>query len=395
MRSDKLDWLDQHVVLFLHGKVLETVEQETYPLSSRLEELAEKFPDSERYLTALEQAEDYKEACKYLAYDLHRRAAVWWAYLCVIDLLQELEKAPAKPRDIADIGAPRPFNIPDWAKEPEEVRMTPRELEELRQQLMGKMDALKAQIEMIPKDVRDRVDEIIDIFKDEQRKQYGKTLWDVLDELRESHKYVDDEIIIDPESPVFTVDKELEAQIEKVRQETVDTIKSVLPEADLPKLKKQKAAALDAVYRYVVSPDDENAGVCLQIGNQMPDEPEGMLALVAFWSYGNLSPGQSQVVKTPAGMMANGLNGLLLMCALKAGGERKPKERFESYYNIGYEVARGAENWGNSVELSQAPHKRLAVFASEEPESGPPEQSPEAPKAPAVPKVSPVQRFRG
>lgn len=386
--SDKLDWLDQHVVLFLHGKVDETVEQENYQLSTPLEAIASEHPDSEGYLTALEQASNYKEACKYLAYDLHRRAAVWWAYLCVIDLLQEIGKSPAKPRDIADIGKPRPFNIPEWAREPEQ-KVDPKALAELEQQMQAKLDKLKKTVEEnIPKDVRDTVDEMIAIFEDEQRKKYGKTLKDVLFEMADFYKHHDSSIVIDPESPVFTVDKELEAQIEKVRQETVDTIKSVMPEVDLPMLMKKKASALDAVYRYVVSPDDENARACLQIGNQLPDEPEGMLALAAFWSYGNMAPGQKQVVKAPAGLMANGINGLLLMCALKAGGDRKPKERFERYYRIGYEVARGAENWGDSVELSRAPHKKLPEFTDDA--SGASGQS-------AGPDGSgiAIQRFRG
>lgn len=117
----------------------------------------------------------------------------------------------------------------------------------------------------------------------------------------------------------------------------------------------RKASALDAVYRYVVSPDDDNASVCLDIGNLLPDEPEGLLSLCAFWSYGNLAPGKN-VVKTPAGMFANGLNGLLLMCALKEGGVLTPKQRYEQYYNLGYAVASGADNWGESVEMSEIPH---------------------------------------
>lgn len=387
--SDKLDWLDQHVVLFLHGKVAETVAHENYVLSTALEALAAEYPDSDRYLTALDQAQNYREACKYLAYDLHRRAAVWWGYLCVVDLLRELQKSPAKPRDISDIGAPRPFNIPEWAREPED-KPDPNAIEEMEQQMRGHLDKLRQTVEeSVSQEVRDTVDEMIEIFKDEQRKQYGKTIWDVIDEFTKIIKDEGDFVKIDPNSPVFTVDKELEAQLEKVRQETIETIKSVMPEPDLPKLMKKKAAALDAVYRYVVSPDDENAAACLEIGNQLSDEPEGMLALVAFWSYGNLAPGKEQVVKTPAGMMANGLNGLLLMCALKVGGDRKPKERFESYYRIGYEVARGAENWGDSVEMIKAPHKQLADFAVEDPKTV--EQEP----APEVLQVSPVRRFRG
>ena len=66
-------------------------------------------------------------------------------------------------------------------------------------------------------------------------------------------------------------------------------------------------------------------------------------------------PGGEQVVRTPAGLAANGLNQVLLMCALHKGGTRKLKERYEHYFNLGVEVMIGKNNWDESVEAGKVP----------------------------------------
>ena len=58
----------------------------------------------------------FKEGCEFLGYAMHKRAAAWWAYCCVLSLQEELKINPFKPRDIEDIGKPKPFEIPEWAK---------------------------------------------------------------------------------------------------------------------------------------------------------------------------------------------------------------------------------------------------------------------------------------
>lgn len=355
--SDKLDWLDHHAVLFLHPTVDETEHEEKYELSSELSKLAKVFPDSESYLEQLVIRRDYGEACRFLAYNMHRRAAIWWGYRCVVDLMNELKKNPAQPRDIADIGKPRPFSIPDWAKEDPNTPEIP--FDEIKNQIDKAMADLKAQIDKtIDPRVRKLVDEVVEMFDEELRNKYGKTLKDCLNDAMEaSAREKDITSIIDKNSPLFKAEAELRAQLEQVRTEAAETIKSVLPKQDPEKKAKQKKAAMDAVYAYLVSPDDENARLCLDAGNVIPDMPEGLLALSAFWSYGNLAPGMPNIIKTPAGMMANGLNGLMMMSALQSGGELRPKERFEKYYNLGYQVLIGADNWGNSVEEHRPPHK--------------------------------------
>ena len=144
-----------------------------------------------------------------------------------------------------------------------------------------------------------------------------------------------------------------------------------------------RADGLTRTYAYVISPDETNAKLCMDIGTQAPDQPAGLLAACAFWSFGDLAPGSKMIVPTPAGMLGNGINSLLLMLALSQGGERDFKQRFARYYELGYDVAIGANNWSLSVEHNEPPHRQLEDLPLEEEK----EENQAAP--------SPVQRFTG
>ena len=163
---------------------------------------------------------------------------------------------------------------------------------------------------------------------------------------------------VDPDSPIFKAADSIKAQLMAVRQETLDTIHAVIP----PKVPEHEAKvrdnALQAAYRWIVSPDEVNAKKALDVGNECPDTPAGLLALCAFWAGGNLMPDpeKDQVVPTPNGLAANGLSQVLLMCALHKGGTRKLKERYEHYFNLGVEVLTGKNNWDKSVVEGEAPH---------------------------------------
>ena len=63
------------------------------------------------------------------------------------------------------------------------------------------------------------------------------------------------------------------------------------------------------------------------------------------------------VIKTPPGLAANGLNSLLLMCALAKGGTRKFDERVKLYFEIGKEIAYGHNVWSVHVANKLAPHR--------------------------------------
>jgi hypothetical protein len=121
--------------------------------------------------------------------------------------------------------------------------------------------------------------------------------------------------------------------------------------------------AMAAVYRWVAAPDAENSQRCLDIGNECPDTPAGLLSLSAFWAYGNLMPMGEQIVATPPGLAANGLSQLMLICALHKGGTRKLKERYEEYFRLGIDVLTGKDNWEEFLVLGKMPHEEIPLDA--------------------------------
>ncbi len=381
--SNQLDWMNKHLVLLQHPTVLETVQEETYPASTEQLELAEKFPSSEDFVHELDRLGEYKDACCFLAYDLHKRAAVWWAYLCVLDLLSELKKAPHKPRSIDDIGKPKPFNIPDWAKGPKmpEPRNVEAELDKFHAYQKEAWAAHEERIKVVDPEIRQEFEEGLAIVNSEIKKVHGVDIFELFnmaaDKLIRSQG---NDYILDIEnSPITKAEKELKDKIEKVRTDTIAKVKAALPKVDIKARTRNKGSALDFTYSYIVSPDEVNADRCLQIGNKITDTPEGMLALVAFWSFGDLAPKGDTVVKTPAGLMANGLNNLLLMLSLAEGGEKTLEQRFETYFRLGFEVATGKNNWTPSVKEGKAPHSELTVY---EDKDGSEEAAPEKKQEP-------------
>ena len=159
---------------------------------------------------------------------------------------------------------------------------------------------------------------------------------------------------VDPQSPIFVASEQLENQLQTVRKETLDTIHAVIPPKVPEHEKKISDNAMQAVYRWIVAPDEINSQKALDVGNECPDTPAGLLSLCAFWAGGNLTPMGKQVVPTPAGLAANGICQVLLMCALHKGGTRKLKERYKHYFDLGVEVLTGQNNW----EISKPSAKR-------------------------------------
>ncbi len=366
---DNLQWMNEHPVLFLHPLVEETVLEENYKLSTPLAELASRYRQSDDFLKALRDKGNYKEACNFLCYNLHHRAAVWWAYLCVLDLNEELQLCPHKPRDIADIAKPRPLNVPEWAKAPKPKDDTPQVNEQLSQlqDAMTQIKDLAAKI--IPPDVQEKVDGYISEFENIFKQQHGFTPKELMQKAIEKLKVeetLDPEFTPSPDSPIFKAAAELKEKIEKQRQQTVDLIKKALGEPDVVLINKQRRSCLDAVYAYIAAPNAKNASALLELGNQCPQTPEGLLALAGFWSFGDLAPNLEQVVNTPPGLMANGISSLLLQCALKQGGNKSFDLRYETYFNLGFDVVTGKNTWSKAVEEGKSPHAKLQQKLQEE-----------------------------
>lgn len=342
--------------------VQEAIEKEKYKLRPDLAEFMTSDPMSaEEFLLRLQEHEKYKEACDFLSYIMHKRAAIWWGYNCLLTLNEELLINPAVERDIADIGAPKEMPIPEWAQEPppdpaeaEEDARVLKQLEETQAKLEKTIAEAK---KVIPPEVQAVWDDIMDTVDGEFKKHHGIGMMELLHKAAE--RIGEPLFEVDENSPIFQAAEKLEKDIEEKRKETIDLIKSVLPPKMPEHLKKLRDNAMQAVYRWIAAPDEGNSQAALDIGNECPDQPAGLLAMAAFWSYGNLTPEGKQVVQTPPGLAANGINSSLLQAALHQGGTRKYKERCKLYLELGLQVIRGENMWDESLAEKEAPHDKV------------------------------------
>ena len=101
--ADKLDWLNDHLILLKHRNVQDVVFEENYKVPFALKELAYQKSDAESFVKQLATDNKYKEANDFLAYNLHQRALTWWGYCCVLSMIEEQKINPAPIEDIADI----------------------------------------------------------------------------------------------------------------------------------------------------------------------------------------------------------------------------------------------------------------------------------------------------
>ncbi|MBO6258975.1 MAG: hypothetical protein J6M93_06555 [Succinivibrio sp.] len=403
--SDKLEWLNKHILFFEHRNLSEVVSVEHYPVTTELLQLAGGSDDCNDYFAKLLAQKRYKDLNTFFAYNLHRRVAIWWAYLCVLDLRLEQQANPEKPRDIADIGKPRELKAPSWASADAEEPEDDIDYKALADDIQKKSDeARKFYESVVPKEWRDTFQEAIDLANAEFKKENGMDPMEMLDAVVKME--IDDDPI-DYNSPLFKAEGELKEAIEKTRKETVDLIKKALPPEDKPAKNQFMYQSLDGVWKYIVRPDATNAAPLLELGNQCPDEPEGLLALSAFWSYGNMTPlAEEQLIKTPDGLMSNGINSLLLMLALKQGGTRKFDERMERYFKFAYKAAIGLSSWVKySAEEGASPivpHQHLKMVIEQEEQEGESETQSVAQQSannskehPAMHRKPEVERFRG
>ncbi|HBO59302.1 MAG TPA: hypothetical protein DD624_05270 [Alphaproteobacteria bacterium] len=359
--SDKLQWMNKHFVLLRHLLISDAVAKENYKIRPDLQDLFAGETNAESMVWKFAGVERYKCACELLAYISHRRAAVWWVYNCVLSLYDELGENPVAERDISEIGTKFEPTIPDFAKvEP------PKPDEAKAQKALAKVHELSAAVEKLKEsidpEIMGQVQEGVDYAFGLVKEKYGYTPLELLKMALEKEGNPQP---VDENSPIFKAADQLKAQLQTVRKETIDTIKSVIP-PKVPAHEKQLSDnTMQAVYRWVVAPDEINSKKCLDVGNECPDTPAGLLALTAFWAGGNLMPEGEQVVQTPAGLAANGLCQVLLMCALHKGGTRKLKERYEHYFDLGVSVMTGEDNWDENVRLGQAPHEEERPAAAE------------------------------
>ncbi len=371
--ADKLQWLNQHLVLLRYQTVRECREQENCKVPLALNYLcAEAGKSSEDFIRDLYERGFIKECCEFLSYALHKRAMLWWGYQCVLSLEEELRAAPAVEVNLRDIGKKKEFPLPDWAKEAPAPEM-PDSLQEQLDNTLGSIRAALATAESrIPAEVRQVFDKLVDDALKEYEKKFGVNLKQALNDAIAALGKADqaEKIPIHPELAKSLA--ELEAKIEQSRLDTLDLVVSAVPKKPPEIVAAQKASALDCVYAFLAAPTPDNAQRAMECGNAAPDTPQGMLASTAFWTYGNLMPQGKMVIKTPPGLAANGLNSVLLMCAAHQGGTRKFKQRYEHYLKLGLDIACGKSDPAAALEQQPSPHRHLAAAAAGGQDQAPP-----------------------
>ncbi|MDR3116088.1 MAG: hypothetical protein LBU25_11290 [Treponema sp.] len=354
--ADKLEWMNKHFVVVRYTELADLVARENYKIQPGLEPFFAGPGNAERIIYNLAKADKWKDACELMAYLAHRRAAVWWLYRCVISLMEESILNPSVERDIATIGASMEPEVPEFAKI-ELPKPDPAALAQVEAVLADARAKAKEANAALDQDMLHFLEEAVEVAFQEFKRVHGIHPVDLLKQV--GAQLAQPRVQIDPASPILVETAKLKAQLAAVQKETVATIKSVLP-AKLPAhQKKLSDNALSAVYRWIAAPDEENARRCLDVGNECPDQPGGLLALSAFWAFGNLMPAGDQVIPTPPGLAANGLTQTLLLCALSPGGARKVTERYALYFRLGVEVLTGADNWEASLADSRMPHEQL------------------------------------
>ncbi|MDR2759470.1 MAG: hypothetical protein LBB78_08815 [Spirochaetaceae bacterium] len=360
--ADKLDWMNKHLVLLRHTTVEDTISEENYKIRPDLAVFFTGVSGVEEMVFKLARSGQYKDACELLAYVAHRRAGIWWGYRCVLSLIEELGVNPAVDVDIAGIGTNFEVTVPDFAKVPLPDPPDTSQMEAMLADVSAQTKAMRTKADPV---VMKMVDDAMEVAFGEFKKIHGMHPLEMVKQL--CAKLTEDPSAVDPASPVFVAKADLQAKLQALQKETVATIKSVIPPKVPEHEKKVRDNAMQAVYRWVVAPEEGNSKACLDTGNECPDTPAGLLSLSAFWAFGNLMPGGNQTVPTPPGLAANGLVQTLLMCALAKGGTRKLPERYEVYFNLGVDVLSGKDNWGESLVKGEPPHRHVPPAAAEKP----------------------------
>jgi hypothetical protein len=370
--ADKLDWLGKHLVLLRRLSLEEAAAAEGYKIPPELEDLFEGVTGAADMVFKLAGLGKYKSACELLAYIAHRRAAVWWGYRCVCSVDEELRQKP--PEEIIDIEKPLEAPpVPGYFnfETPKPDPALTASMEAAVAAARGEAAQASSLVNPVMKNYVARgVEQAFRSFEAAN----GVHPMELLKRLGERMKQ--DPYAIDPDSPIFRMEKELKEKMEAQRKEIIGEVKSqhaaaglASPLNKIPKLKahkeKLRGNALDAVYRWVAVPDAENSRKCLDAGNECSDTPAGLLALSSFWAFGNLAPDGDLVIATPPGLAANGLDKAILLCAVQQGGTRKIAERYEEYFRLGVEVISGADNWETSLASGTPPHQEAGKIPPE------------------------------
>ena len=389
--------MNRHAVLLREPQWANIAARENYKIRPDLKPLFDAHPDSLELLDAMAAEGLHREGCEFIARMTHRRAAVWWGYCCLLDLFEERKavesgaakrepdeielmvkeaaeqfgiKMPPKPKGLEDIDNFCKMPDVDCEKMLVNYQPPPQDRSAI-DAAAAAVRAKTAQLEsLVPPPIRD-------LYAASHRKgeamaaaTLGQTPADALDEAIKNLAFGPVTCKLDRlNSP--NVQKVLRIMdiLETKRQGIIAQMKAAFsekypatPEAKLlleADVKARSDNAVQAVWRWIVSPDERNTALAMEAGNDSAGTPEGLLAFTAAWSFGDLAPEGKTTVPVPPELPGTGLNSALLMMALDQGGHLKMPERYERYFNMGMDVVFGKNLWPDAVGEELSPHAEL------------------------------------
>jgi len=403
--SDNLEWRNRHAILLREPQWAGIAERENYKIRAELRPMFAAHPVSEDLLLAFAEAGLFREGCEFIARMTHRRAAVWWGYSCLLTLFEERkavangQRAPvAGPADeiLADLkpleakfglelGLPglapadpmgdSKVPQPDFKKLLADYEPPPQDasaVEAASATLGEKTAALEA---LIPPSVGAAYDaartRVVASLAEAGIPDPAQT-FAAVNAFAKEHPLT--YTVRRADSPMLKPVLALPEKLERMRQGIVADLTGAFPEKfpatpEAAKLLKAEADkfsddAVQAVWRWIVAPDERNTTLALAAGNAAAQLPEGMLAYTAAWSFGDLTPEGKRMIPVPPELPGTGLNSTLLLLALAEGGHRKMAERYELYFNLGLEVVYGKNLWPDAVMEELAPHERIEAASA-------------------------------
>ena len=396
--SDKLEWMNRHAVLLREPQWANLAVRENYRIRADLRPLFDAHPDSLELLDALAAEGLYREGCEFIARMTHRRAAVWWGYCCLLSLQEErLEVAAGAPtalvRELTEVMPQladqlkeslggvggldadsidnfckiKKIDLPALLKDYEPPPQDPTAL----RAASAKVKSKAAQLEgLVPPVVRTAYEKSQVRMVEAAVRKLGCTPAEALARAKGNlaaglvtYK------VNRTDSPTVRQLMQQQDGLLAMRERNIAQIKAAFPEKFPPtpeaKLllaadaKKRSDDAVQAVWRWIVSPDERNTTLALEAANAVPGTPESLLAMTAAWSFGDLAPEGKVTVPVPPELPGTGLNSTLLMLALDQEGHRKMKERYELYFKMGMDVVFGKNLWTEAVSEKLSPHAKL------------------------------------
>ena len=395
--SDNLEWMNRHAVLLREPQWTNLAARENYKIRADLRPLFDAHPDSLELLDAMAEKKLHREGCEFIARMTHRRAAVWWGYCCLLDLFEERLEAESgavkrEPDEIelmvkeasekTGIEMP-PLNVPiedidNFCKMPEydldKLLAAPKRAPQDRSALNAASAAIDAKVARLNSFIPPKVQAAFAASRAkadaDMQARAGVKIADFYAQAKARAEAGPLTYSIDrTNSPTMQKIKRVQDILKAKREGIIAQIKGAFPEkfpatpeaklllaADT---KKRSDDAVQAVWRWIVSPDERNTTLAMQAGNGAPGTAEGLLAFTAAWSFGDLAPEGKVTVPVPPELPGTGLNSVLLMLALDQKGYRKMPERYERYFKMGMDVVFGKNLWTEAVSERLSPHAKL------------------------------------